>query len=181
MHMASTGAKAALLDTSLKRIDALLKEFAEATGIEPAKLPEHNRDAELLTAYRLEAIANWLEVVVQRTRVFSGLAKSVTDEGDLKDAPDGSEPVTGVDVTPDGVIIAETPDGAVTSDGQDTPAAVKDFGDSEEYKELMRQKEQELDAAGEDTKKLNQVSAKFTKKVREAQEKWQASNGDADR
>jgi hypothetical protein len=122
--MASTGAKAALLDGSLKRITALLAEFAEATGIEAAKLPDYNRDPELLTAYRLEAMANWLEVVVQRTRVFNALSNPQTPspgEGELKDAPPGSEAVTGFDITPEGVVVAKTDEGAVTSDGQEPP------------------------------------------------------------
>lgn len=74
--MASKGATAALMDTSLKRLRTAIDSVSQSTGIAAVEIPEHNRDGELLRAYQLEAMANWVEKLVE---LFVPAQYEVTD------------------------------------------------------------------------------------------------------
>lgn len=99
--MASKGAKAALLDTSLKRLSRALPKISEAAGVPPVVLPAYDRDPELLTAYRLEALANWAEALVERLQ--SAQIETVEAlEGKIDGAPEEGKGNT-EEVRPDAV------------------------------------------------------------------------------
>ena len=59
----------------------------------------------------------------------------------------------------------------------DTQPVEITFETSTEYLALKAEMEAALDAAGEDTKKLNRISRDFGSKIRDLHEKWEASNG----
>jgi len=125
--MASKGAKAALLDTSLKELDAAMTEIAELTGVPAVEIPKHNRDPEYLIAIQVEAMAKFVKQFVQRLRAFNALVtpeNSAPAENSDETPPDGSEPVEGFQVGEDGVMTGQTEDGPVTSAGQETPESV---------------------------------------------------------
>lgn len=125
--MASKGAKAALLDTSLKELSAALAEISSMTGVPTVDIPTTNRDPELLVAYQVEAMATWAKGMVTHLKMLSALTgpeKSARADFSAEDGetpPEATELVTGLDVTPEGVVVATTPEGDVTSDGQGEP------------------------------------------------------------
>lgn len=92
--MASTGAKAALMDTSLKRLASVMPKISKAAGVEPVAIPEYDRDPELLAAYRLEALANWAERLLEHFEPSKQTTKADTDEqaADMPDAQTDETP-----------------------------------------------------------------------------------------
>lgn len=96
--MASTGAKAKLLSDSLNRLDAARAKIQTLTGVQAPELPQNNRDADLLTAYRIEALAGWSEDLIDylTTVAASGngnpqrVLAVLNPDGTFSALPDGS-------------------------------------------------------------------------------------------
>lgn len=80
--MASTRAKAQLLDTSLKRLKTAMEQIASATGIEAVEVPTSNRDPELLVAYQVEAFANWAEKLADNLKKPAKKSKKTNETPD---------------------------------------------------------------------------------------------------
>lgn len=176
--MASTGAKAKLLSDSLNRLEAARAEIQKLTGIEAPDLPRHNRDVELLAAYRIEALATWAEsllIFLSQSFLIEGFDdyKSVID---FSLADGGFKPV---DAVTEPEFPFADPD-AVEVEIIDPVDAKLTFTNSPEYLELKREFDQQIDAAGENTAELNRLSVEFGKKIRAAEKKWNKANGDTD-
>jgi hypothetical protein len=59
--MAAKVYKRQLTFESIARLTRTMQQLAEVTGVPAATMPAHDRDPELLTAYRLDALANWTD------------------------------------------------------------------------------------------------------------------------
>lgn len=91
--MASKGARAALFDTSLKRLQKAIDAVSETRGIDPLVIPTHDRDPEMLAGRQLEAMAVWVEALVSESKPPSD--DPSPDDRDTEDAEtDDAESIT---------------------------------------------------------------------------------------
>lgn len=92
--MASKGAKAFLIDSSIKRLQVNLDKASELIGVDPLVIPTSNRDPEYLMGVQLDAMANWTESLVkhfEQTPIVEA----------VEDAPyDGDRDTEDTEITP---------------------------------------------------------------------------------
>lgn len=84
--MASKGAKAALIDTSIKRLQANIDRLSKEFGVDPLVIPTHDRDPEYLMGLQLDAMANWTEGVVKQFEA-TPIVDALDGDRDTEDAP----------------------------------------------------------------------------------------------
>jgi hypothetical protein len=107
----------------------------------------------------------------------------VSEPTTLTTAPGGEVlriPAEQVEAFPDGyhydkdgnIVPDETEDGIPWED-----ASAAAFADTPEYRTLVQERQTAMDEAGNDTRKLNRVSAEYDKKIKAAHQKWEADQG----
>lgn len=92
--MASKGAKAFLIDSSIKRLQANLDKASELIGVDPLVIPSFDRDPEYLMGTQLEAMANWTEALAKRLKNSQA---NVITESHAAETPDAEVEVTAGD------------------------------------------------------------------------------------
>lgn len=119
---------------AVERITGALNRLLDGYGVDPVALPRLGRYPELLHNQQLEVIATALEVLSPAPEVEpEAMTLPAEDMPPLDD--DDPETVTDFDISPDGVIVAETDDGEdIVSDGQEEPEPEETEDDPEPRK-----------------------------------------------